>query len=127
MEQEWFEMKDVRGRFFSDAVWIPLRGMDEIEKKGQWGHIGYKLEFFGVKTIAFPTNQKTAFEKLTWSDMHLDSQSGYFEGKKYIPSDVYRGCDKLSGLHLVLNQSGDSLEIPIWHLHQDFVITLGLK
>ena len=128
MEQAWFEMADVRKRFFADAVWIPLRALNDIEKNGKWGYVGYKAEFFGAKTIAFPTRDKELFKKLSWSDLIGSDHSGHIQDEQYVSSDIYQDYgSKLFGLHLVLSQRGNLIEFPEWHLHQDFVITLGLK
>ena len=129
MDQKWFEMPDERRRKLTGAVWIPLRAMDTIEEIGQHGHLGYKSEFYGVGTLAVPVNKKPAAEKLGWMDVGIShNHSGCVEHKKYIPCDVYEDYgEKFSGLHLVLDQRGNSTEHHEWHLHQDFVITLGLR
>ena len=49
---------------------------------------------------------------------------GYVENDVYVPSDVRAD---VSGLYLALEQRGNGRERAEWHLHQDFVITLGLK
>lgn len=54
MNQEWFEMKGVRKRYFDKAVWIPLRSVNKIESKGKYGYLGYKEEFFGAGSLAVP-------------------------------------------------------------------------
>ena len=48
MDQEWFEMREVRKRFFDKAVWIPLRAIHKIQYIGKYGHLGYKVKI-GVK------------------------------------------------------------------------------
>ena len=129
MEQEWFEMRAIRRRKLASAVWIPLRTIDRIEDTGNFGHLGNRLEFFGVGTLAVPTESKDEIQKLGWSDIGIShNHFGCVEEGKYIPSDVSEGYRaKYTGLHLVLDQRGNSAELSEWHLHQDFVITLGLK
>lgn len=129
MDQNWFEMPEVRRRKLAHAVWIPLRAAHQIEEIGSYGHVGYKSEFYGVGTLAVPTENKLEAEKLGWMDVGISHQhSGYFEECKYIAADVYQDYrSEFSGLHLVLVQRGNSAENSEWHLHQDFVITLGLK
>jgi len=129
VDQNWFEMLKVRRRKLANAVWIPLRATHQIEEIGNYGHAGYKSEFYGVGTLAVPTENKLEAEKLGWMDVGIRHQhSGYFEECKYIAADVYQDYrGEFSGLHLVLNQRGNSVEKSEWHLHQDFVITLGLK
>lgn len=129
MNQEWFEMSEVRRRTFEKSVWIPLRATNTIEEIGLLGHSGYKSEFFGVGTLLIPVCKKTEAQKLEWMDVGIShSHSGYVQDSEYIPTDVYKDYgDKLVGEHLVLEQRGNSEEHAVWHLNQDFVITLGLK
>ncbi len=63
MDQKWFEMQEVRRRFFDKAVWIPLRAAHKIESIGEYGHLGYKEEFFGAGSLAIPDNMKRADTK----------------------------------------------------------------
>ncbi len=129
MNQDWFEMPEIRRRKLANAVWIPLRAICQIEEIGKYGYAGYKSEFYGVGTLAVPIDNRVEAEKLRWTDVGISHQhSGFVEDGKYIPSDTYQDYhSKLSGLHLVLDQRGNSTENSEWHLHQDFVITLGLK
>lgn len=129
MNQEWFEMRDIRRRRLSAAVWIPLRTSHKIEKSGEWGEAGFKEEYYGVGTLAFPLNEKTAAEELGWSEIGLSHEhSGYMEEGAYIPCDVYSHYNgNLTGIHLVLDQPGTALDPEEWHLHQDIVVTLKLK
>ena len=129
MDQNWFEMPEVRRRKLANAVWIPLRAIHRIEEIGRPGHAGYKSEFYGVGTLAVSIENKREAEKLGWMDVGINHQhSGYVEEGKYIPADIYQDYrDEFSGVHLVLEQRGNSAEHSEWHLHQDLVITLGLK
>jgi hypothetical protein len=54
MNQEWFEMLDVRKRFYNKAVWIPLRAVNTILSVGKYGYLGHKEEFFGAGTLTVP-------------------------------------------------------------------------
>jgi hypothetical protein len=129
MEQNWFEMPEVRRRKLATAVWIPLRAIHRIEEMGEYGHAGYKSEFYGVGTLGVPVEKKLEAERLGWTDVGIiHHHSGYVEDGKYTPADVYKDYDgKFSGLHLALEQRGNSAEHRVFHLHQDFVITMGLK
>ena len=66
-------------------------------------------------------------EKLDWMEVGISqNQSGAVEKGIYVPADEYRGFDGTPiGIHLVLDQRGNRIENPEWHLHQDFVTTLG--
>lgn len=127
MNQEWFEMRDIRSRKLQGAVWIPVRACRKIHENGIYGYKGYEEEFFGAGSVAFPLKQKTDVENLKWADIGISHRhKGYYQHGKYVPVDIYESRG-LSGVHLVLDQHINSLELEQWHLHQDFVITLGLN
>ena len=67
MEQEWFEMPEVRRRTLATAVWIPLRVSEYIEKQGTHGRIGYREQFHGVGTLAVPLARRRDAEALDWT------------------------------------------------------------
>lgn len=132
MKQEWFEMKDVKNRYFDKAVWIPLRAVHTISSEGKYGYIGYKEEFFGVGSLSVPLNKRADASKLGWTDIGIgiihDHSSYVDDDGTYHQADIYEDHGgKFTGLHLVLSQRGNSSEHDVWHLHQDFVIALGLK
>jgi len=113
----------------STAVWIPLRASHKIERLGKWGFAGFKEDFYGVGTLAVPLDAKIAAEELGWSDIGLSHEhSGGMEKGEYVPCDIYQHYnDDFTGVHLVLDQPGTSLDLREWHLHQDIVVSLKLK
>lgn len=129
MNQDWFEMSDIRRRKLKSSVWIPLRAVQELQKNGRYGFLGYKKEFFGTGTVAVPIDQKDAASKLGWEDIGIKhNHSGFYDDGKYIAADVYEDYKgKFIGVNLVLDQHLNNVEVSEWHLHQDFVVTLGLK
>jgi len=129
MDQEWFEMRKVRRRYFSKAVWVPLRASQIVESIGKFGHLGHREEFFGAGSLAIPSDQKTKAEKLTWDDVGIGfDHTGYVQNETYTPADEYEHYGgNFRGLHLVLEQRGNRAEHNQWHLHQDLAITLRLK
>ena len=128
MEQEWFEMNDIRRRSLSKLVWIPLREVNTISNDIKYAFDGYKEEFRGLGSIAVPNEKREYAEKLEWSDVGIKSHSGVFFNQKYTPSDIYDYyCDNFIGLNLVLEQFFNDGYPAEWHLHQDFVITLNLR
>lgn len=128
-DQAWFEMPEVRRRRLQDSVWIPLRAVQHLTERGRSGYAGYKCEFFGVGTVAFHVEDKPLAETLTWHDVGIShNHSECTENGEYVPADVYRDHrEKMSGLHLVLDQHFNSVDASEWHLHQDLVVALGLK
>ena len=127
MEREWFEMAEIRRRRFDAAVWVPLRASLATEA-GRWGHLGYKSEFFGVGSLAVPLKKRDAAARLGWMDLGLShDHCGYAERRRYVASDEREDKALRGAIPLVLSQRGNSVDPPTWHIHQDFVITLGLK
>ena len=128
MNQSWFEMQDLRKRKLDNSVWIPLRAEKPIRNDIGFGKLGYQEEFIGHGSVMISVDKKTETENLNWSDIGISHIHGFsFFGGKYMQSDLYEGED-FEGIHLVLNQSFDNnFDNNEWHLHQDLVISLGLK
>lgn len=127
MEQKWFEMPEIRKRRFDTAVWIPLRANEET-KTGKSGYLGYKSEVLAVASLAVPLKKRAAAEELGWRDLNLmHDHRGSVSNGRYVAADEYD--DKLlkGAVPLVMAQHGNSAENSTWHVHPDFVITLGLK
>lgn len=129
MNQQWFEMIDVRRRRLMASVWTPLRAINRIQEVGRFGHAGYRSEFYGVGTIAVPIASRADAERLGWTDVGIShTHRGGVESGQYIPADVYKDFrGRFTAVHLVLEQEGTGAEPAEWHLHQDFVVTLGLR
>jgi hypothetical protein len=127
MEQKWFEMTEIRKRRFDSAVWIPLRASQKIET-GKWGYLGYRSEFFGAGSLAVPLRKRDAAARLGWTELGLShDHSGYAARGRYVAADEYEDEQLKGAIPLVMSQRGNSAEPPTWHIHPDFVITLGLK
>lgn len=128
MNQEWFEMRAIRRRKLSSAVWIPLRASQKIEKIGQYGYPGSREEFFGAGTLAVPIDHREAASQLGWTGLGISSDHApYVQDDYYIPADQYEFGSDAVGINLVLDQRGNSLESRIWHLHHDLILGLRLK
>ncbi len=129
MPQIWFEMPEIRKRFFDKNVWILLKETRTLLKEGEIGYLDFKEEYFGVGSIAVPVSQKLEAEKLGWAEVGTSSSStGYVSDGEYIPANVYKNYEgTLTAEHLVLERRRNSIECSEWHLSQDLVVTLGLK
>lgn len=127
--QTWFEMPEIRKRFFNRNVWIPLKETRVLSKEGEIGYVGFKEEYFGVGSIAVPVSQRSEAEKLGWDEIGIrEPSTGYLEEGEYIPANVYKNYEgTFTGERLVLARRGNSIECPEWSLNQDLVVTLGLK
>jgi len=127
MEQKWFEMSETRKRRFDSAVWIPLRAIQRSET-GKYGYLGYKSEFFGAGALAVPLRKRNAAERLGWMDIGIaHDHCGYANRSRYVAADEYDDKQLKGAIPLVMSQRGNSAEPSKWHIHPDFVITLGLK
>jgi hypothetical protein len=121
-------MRDLRRRKLDANVWIPLRASEE-EASGRFGHLGYRHDVFALCSLAVPVEQKEKTETLDWPQYSLaTSHQGYVDEDHYVPGDVHDvGGLGLGGVALALSQDGNCEDPSQWHLHQDLVITLGLK
>lgn len=128
MDQSWFEMRNLRKCKLDKSVWVTLRAEKEIRNSVQFGFIDYTEEFIGYGSIMVPIDKQSFTEQLDWTDVGIShTHSCSFHDDKYVPADVYCN-DDLEGINLVLNQSFDNnWDCNEWHLHQDLVISLGLK
>ncbi len=128
MDKTWFEMKDIRKRRISDAVWIPLRVSERITHEGSYGYVGYKDEFLGVGSVVFPIDHREKAKSLRWPDIGIGhSQRVWATSEYYKPVDVYQYEDEVDlGIDLVLVQTFNADELNVWHLNQDLVFALGL-
>lgn len=128
MNQSWFEMQDLRKRKLDNSVWVPLRAEKSIRNDIGIGKIGYQEEFIGHGSLMIPVDQKAVTENLDWNDIGIRSTHGLVcISGEYLQSDIYKN-EEFKGIHLVLNQSFDNnFDNNEWHLHQDLVISLGLK
>lgn len=128
MDQQWFEMTDVRKRRLDSSVWIPLRSSQQLSKTGEIAELNYRSEFYGVASVAVPLAERALAETMSWTSLSLsDNHMGFVENGVYKPADVFHGYIGLNAISLVLAQLGNSAEPSEWHLHHDFVIALALK
>ena len=128
MTQEWFEMLDLRKKKLDKSVWIPLRSQKTIRNQIPHGKVGYREEFLGHGSIMIPIDKKEVTENLSWSDIGISHSQGLnFVFEEYSQADLFE-TDDFKGIHLVLDQAFDNnYDNHVWHLHQDLVISLGLK
>jgi len=127
--QSWFEMAEIRKRFFDKSVWIPLKERSVLLREGSFGYLGYIEEYLGVSSIAVPLSQRPEAEKLGWTDIGTRSPNrGYVENGEYVTAQTYQNNDKtLNAEDLVLERSGNRIEASEWDLNQDLTCTLELK
>ena len=84
MDQNWFEMSEIRKRKLERSVWIPLCAKQIISKQGEYGYLSHLEEYFGVGSLAIPLKDEKEIGKLTWSDLGNQRNEPYIENQKYI-------------------------------------------
>ena len=127
MDQDWFELRDIRRRSVTGAVWVPLQARRKFQDVGQYGHDGYVEDYFGSICIMFPIESRDEALALEWGQANRSwSSRPYFEGEDYIPCDAFESFSLAGrGRYLVLQQSFDTGDPKVWYLHQD--LALGLR
>ena len=127
-QQNWFEMREIRDQYLEGAAWLPLR-QECIWATGTNGAEGFKEEFLSTVTLAVQKDDESLAHELQFRDLTQGfGNYGRVENSTYIPSDTYDHFSRFSGTHLVLEQNFGGLEErQEWLLHQDLVLTLGLK
>ena len=129
MDQNWFEMKNIRLRDLEKAAWIPLRSALDIRCEGEPGHVGFLEERLRVGSLAVPMDNRLNVLALRWDEVGSSyDHSGTVQDGRYIPAEECLDHQERSiGVHLVLDQRGLSGKQGEWHLNQDFVLTLALE
>ncbi|MBK8245092.1 MAG: hypothetical protein IPK88_16820 [Saprospiraceae bacterium] len=126
MTQDWFEMTDLKKRYFDKMVWIPLFQSMDV-KKGVFGFVDYTEEYFAFRTIAVPISQKVNAENLDWSDAEYFDNSDRARDN-YSPGYIYRNKDYgIVGENLVTEGRGNTEVCSDWFLNPDLLVALGLK
>ncbi|WP_411290629.1 hypothetical protein [Sphingorhabdus sp.] len=124
-DKAWFDLTKDAKRRYAKASWIPLKLWNSV-KTGEYGKTNYSDIFEGVHSIAVPLDCREAASNYDWSADH--EHMPWSDNGIYHPADHYVFDDAVgTGLRLVLRQSIPGEEIAEWHLHQDFVIALGLQ
>jgi hypothetical protein len=127
MEQAWFEMQDITGRYYDDAVWIPLRRSGEIIKEGDYGKVGFKEEYLGISSLAVFESKTIVGDNLGWQELGVSGYHfPYISDHHYFSVDMQCKNGDIIGRRLVIEQIGSSLGHNTWHLNQDLVVALGL-
>ena len=128
-DQSWFEMPIYKKRSMDVAAWIPLYALEKLEGKSEYGHVGYREDFFGCGSVAVPVAQRPLVEKLGWSDIGIDQKhTGRYIDGVYWSADTFESWEDadLKGINLVMVQEDSGESTGEWLLNADLILTLGL-
>lgn len=122
-------MRRERKRSLAAAVWVPLRAVQALESEGEYGHPGYRKEFFGAGSLAASQRHRDAVSELDWSSIGISySHRSVCDDGEYVPCDSFtNGTGEVLGISLVLDQHLNHEDQNEWHLHQDLVVALQLR
>ncbi len=126
--QDWFEMAELRRRWFADAVWIPLACSETLLVSGERNRIGSQQEVLAAGSVCFAPGQRSLGENLGWSRLSGPGGGPYaFADGRYKRAEAYQEEDGVdAGVHLVFVQGFVGDHPRIWHVNQDLVLALGL-
>ncbi len=127
MDNDWFELRDIRRRSIAGSVWVPLQTGRKLREVGQYGHEGYVEEYFGSVCVMFPVDLRDEALSVQWSTARRSwSSRPSVEGDDYIACDAFVSSSTgHTERYVVLQQLFDTGDPEVWYLHQDLV--LGLK
>lgn len=127
-EKEWFELKDVRRRSYSKAVWIPIYGSNHPKSELTYPEVGHIDDLLVVGTAVIFNRNRDEAEKLGWHEFSLDGCGPYIsdDGVYYEAGDFPYGASEVLGFRLVLNQHLNSKHPAQVYIHQDFLLAYGL-
>ena len=125
MEQNFFEMRDIRP--WSGAAWMPLRVC--VSSRLSVQDDDQPLEVFdGVATLAVPEAHRAVVDRLGWSEVSIQHDKSVVDNDGYHAADTYRvhNAEHPVGVRLVVDQFLEEQDQHVWHLHPDLVVALHL-
>ena len=127
-KKEWFELKDVRRRSYSKAVWVPVYGSCHPRSELKYPEVGHIDDLLVVGTAVIFEQHRNQAEKLGWHEFSQDSCGPYVseDGTYYHAGDFPYGDKNVLGFRLILNQHLNSKHPTQVYIHQDFLLAYGL-
>ncbi|MCZ4296662.1 hypothetical protein [Henriciella marina] len=129
LSQQWYEFRDLRGKTFNRAVWVPLKSSKTLNSRKEYGEVGWVDETLFAESIMVPSEQAVDLvQRLHWSDFNVG-----WSNKPYVSNDIYfeagtftRDERSILGRRLVLEQHLNPAHQSIWYLLHDFVLAYDL-
>lgn len=123
MEKAWSDFRKSLKRPYAKRVWVPL-AIWKSKRISKFPIPGYSESFEGVHSLVVPLANREWGERYSWSDNN--EHRPWATKDFYKPADSYSHNDQdIVGFRLALRQTFPDRE-DFWHLHQDFIIALGL-
>jgi len=124
---EWFGMVDAKRHSFTNKVWVPLYASEKTEH-GKGGHVGFREQYFGVRSLIVPKEQRAPALNLEWTLLNLGfGAKPWVDGDGALHAAAEFNHDDISGSLPVLDHRIEVERSNDLHVHQDIVLGLGLK
>lgn len=125
--KEWFEMHEIRKRFYDKSTWTPLKEGCALIREGVNGHLEFREEYLGIQSLLVPLDGRKQAEKIMWRDIGRTS-TGYVEAGEYVPAYIYKSWgEEFRAEYPVIESRGSSIDLCEWYLNPDMIVTLNLK
>lgn len=128
MSKSWILHEKETPRFYKKATWIPLRA-SMLDENGECREVGFKSEYFGCGSVAFPPKNRELVESLNWGSLGIGREIvpySYDDGY-YSPVEEYEYSDKEPlGVNLIFDFPQPVINIRKWIINPDLIIALGL-
>lgn len=128
MNKEWIQQIKETRRNFNTSTWIPLRA-SKMDQQGNVQKVGYREEFFGCGSVAFPPEHIDRAENLSWGQIGIghDVQPYAYDDGYYASIEQYQYNDKEPiGVNLIFDYPQPVIGGKKWMLNPDLVVALGL-
>lgn len=128
LSKEWFELEDLRKRYFSKSTWVPVYGTYTIDETETYPSVGYSSEVLAIGAAVIFQSHRAKAEAQDWSQFSHQESSAYLnEEKMYSNPDTFTdNSGSKIGFRLVLSQSMNSGHSSRVEIHQDFIFAYGL-
>lgn len=126
--KKWFELSDVRRRYYAKFAWIPLYGGIRFEKVLDYPAVGFREDYFTVGSALIFGDCRSEAESVEWHFWSMQESQPYFDSaNNYHTAESFDGgTGKTIGLKLVLSNFINSVDGRAVIVNQDFLMAYGL-
>lgn len=129
-DQNWLELKDIRGLKYDELDWIPIFGFKFGAEHSEFPEIGHFEEFQEFRgAIIFKNFKRKAEEITNWEKWSDDDFSPYYSDEfRFQESHQFNDAEENRiGFRLAVSQVLSNNESAQVHLYQDFALAYELK